>query len=387
MPDSHPPPSLLRRAKRITTRESFDAVWPDLSRCVVVEVDLRGALSPDRALACDRTVLLGCALDPELAAELTAKGALVIPRFGDLPYDPLRARLYRPSELMEGYDSRLSSTTDYRIYAHFVENGRFAPDVFESLAQRLHDYAIDEALRELVIAKDRRIVAIMGGHAEPRGGAEYRRAARTAWLLARRGYFVASGGGPGIMEAANLGAYLSRYEAPETLDAAIEILARAPRFAALGEEAPAYVDAAEEVLRRYPDGQGSLAIPTWFYGHEPTNLFGMHIAKYFSNGLREDTLLAIAVSGVVFCPGSAGTTQEIFMDAAQNHYETYGASSPMTFLGTDRYEKETHLFATVRELAEGRPYADQLLCSDDPDTVAAFIDAHAPSGPLSTRGG
>jgi predicted Rossmann-fold nucleotide-binding protein len=286
---------------------------------------------------------------------------------------------------MEGWDGRLVSTRDYRIYEHFVEKGRFAPDVFESLAQRLHDYAIDEALRDLVIRRDRRIVAIMGGHAKERGTVEYRRAARTAWLLARKGYLVASGGGPGIMEAANLGAYLSRYDAPTVLEEAIAILESAPSFAELGAPSPGYVDAAKEVARRFPDGHESLAIPTWFYGHEPTNLFGEHIAKYFSNGLREDTLLAIAVSGVVFCAGSAGTTQEIFMDAAQNHYETYGAASPMTFLGTDRYEKETRIFATLSELAKDRPYGRMLLSSDDPEEIASFIDENAPSGPLSER--
>ena len=52
----------------------------------------------------------------------------------------------------------------------------------------------------------------------------------------------------------------------------------------------------------------SLAVPTWFYGHEPSNLFASHIAKYFSNSIREDTLLAVALYGIVFAPGSAGTT-------------------------------------------------------------------------------
>lgn len=47
----------------------------------------------------------------------------------------------------------------------------------------------------------------------------------------------------------------------------------------------------------------SLSIPTWFYGHEPTNVFATEIAKYFSNALREDTLLHRCGGGVVFLPG------------------------------------------------------------------------------------
>ena len=35
------------------------------------------------------------------------------------------------------------------------------------------------------------------------------------------------------------------------------------------------------------------------------------MAKYFSNSLREDGLLAIATHGVVYAPGSAGTTQDV----------------------------------------------------------------------------
>ena len=76
-------------------------------------------------------------------------------------------------------------------------------------------------------------------------------------------------------------------------------------------------------------------MPTWFYGHEPTNLFSVHVAKYFSNSIREDGLLAIAEHGIIFSPGSAGTTQEIFQDATQNHYATFGTISPMVFLSKE----------------------------------------------------
>ena len=68
----------------------------------------------------------------------------------------------------------------------------------------------------------------------------------------------------------------------------------------------------------------SLSIPTWFYGHEPTNVFGTPIAKYFANALREDTLLHRCRGGIVFAPGAAGTVQEIFQAANDRFYALRG---------------------------------------------------------------
>ncbi|MEZ4986428.1 MAG: hypothetical protein R2795_15550 [Saprospiraceae bacterium] len=121
-----------------------------------------------------------------------------------------------------------------------------------------------------------------------------------------------------------------------------------------------------------------MAIPTWFYGHEPSNLFASHIAKYFSNSIREDTLLAIALYGIIFAPGSAGTTQEIFMDAAQNHYATFNYYSPMVFLGRQRYEVDTLIYPLVRQLAWGKPHYDLLHLSDDPMEIVSFLQQHQP---------
>ena len=113
---------------------------------------------------------------------------------------------------------------------------------------------------------------------------------------------------------------------------------------------------AQEVLDMFRHGQSSLAVPTWFYGHEPSNLFSVHIAKYFSNSLREDGLLAIAMHGIIFAPGSAGTTQEVFQDATQNHYATYGVVSPMVFLGREHFGEHTLIYDCLSRQAEGKGY-------------------------------
>jgi hypothetical protein len=110
----------------------------------------------------------------------------------------------------------------------------------------------------------------------------------------------------------------------------------------------AWAETALEVRAR-TTGASSVGIPTWFYGHEPINVFPTHHAKYFSNSVREEGLLAIAKHGVIYAPGSAGTIQEIFQDAAQNHYGTYTEVSPMVrSCGSSR---STRPFATRLEHA------------------------------------
>jgi hypothetical protein len=64
----------------------------------------------------------------------------------------------------------------------------------------------------------------------------------------------------------------------------------------------------------------SLGIPTYRYGHEPSNRFATFHAKYFSNAIREDILLGICTGGIIFTRGGPGTRQEIFQAACHNHY-------------------------------------------------------------------
>jgi predicted Rossmann-fold nucleotide-binding protein len=175
-----------------------------------------------------------------------------------------------------------------------------------------------------------------------------------------------------MMEAGNLGAYLAEYR-PEAVKDAVAMMAIAP-----DGKSPEYDDKAKAVLKKYPKGRDSLAIPTWFYGQEPCNRFGNHVAKYFSNAIREDVLLSTATCGVVFTPGSAGTTQEVFMTAAQNHYGSFGYYCPMAFFGTKRYVEDTKIYGLVKELAKGKEYEKLITISDDPDRLVEFIRTHPP---------
>ncbi len=317
-----------------------------------------GSVPWDRAQV-QGLIMLGCTFGDPVEQHLAqARGALLFPPLPDLPYDPYRASLYRPDELV---------AVDEAIWAHFAACGGAHPDILEALAQRLHDHAIDDALTDLLGGRDRHtLVAVMGGHELRRDDPRFAVVARTTARLTTEGRTVLTGGGPGAMEAGNLGAYLAPHGV-DAIDDALIALTEAPRYTD-----PGYLDAARAVIGSFPNGAETVAIPTWFYGHEPTNLFAASIAKYFSNSLREDRLLAQATGGIIFAPGSAGTAQEVFQDAAQNHYATFGPPSPMVFLDRAHWE-QTGLFSALLRQAEGKPYADLISLVDTPAEVAAAL--------------
>jgi len=344
---------------------------PDLAGCILQGLDLTSLdLSEVKV---EGTVFLGCQFaQDEDALDLQTRGATVFPAFTGLPYNPYRGSLYTWQELLEGHASKAGSI-DLRIYDHFQAAHTASEDIVECLAQRIHDHAVDDALAELL--DGRKPVGIMGGHSTLRTDPVFTRVAEVAAKLTREGFFVVSGGGPGVMEAANLGAYLAPH-GPEALEEALALLVEAPHYTDKG-----YTEAALAVLERYPTGAESLAIPTWFYGHEPSNVFGSAIAKYFANSLREDGLLAIATYGVIYAPGSAGTLQEVFMDLCQNHYATFKVVSPMVFMDGAAYEDKIPLWSMLQSFSKGRGYQSYMALEEDPDAIVSFIAAHPPVPP------
>lgn len=363
-------------AKVITSLQQLIGGDHDLRGAIVQDIDFRKVDINWASLEVRGATFLGCDLSMDDEIQLRRQGAYLYIHPEGIPYNPYRQQLYTWRELMDGYSKEEDRSFDLKIYQHFSKT-RNAPSINEALLQRIHDHSIDRGIRELLDfdgegMTSRRCVGIMGGHSTPRDDEFYRRTALTAQQLTRAGYLVVSGGGPGTMEAANLGAYFGQRTEAELLRAIREMSA-SPRYTDDGFHQRAF-----EQLERYPEGAESLAIPTWFYGHEPSNLFASHIAKYFSNSIREDTLLAICLYGIVYAPGSAGTTQEIFQEAAQNHYGTFGYYSPMVFLSERRYAIETSIYPLLRQLSYGRRYHDFLHLTDDPAAVVDFIRRHPP---------
>ena len=327
-------------------------------------------------------LFLGCILDPELLEKMCLRN-FVFPSL-KLPFTTFPSSLYSRHDLYAGFEtadaSSYQESPDHKTYLHFKEHGKEPDNLRITLARRLHDHGISDALHELLKQYDaRKVVAIMGGHSMSRDAPIYRQIAELSARLAQLGYLMVSGGGPGAMEATHLGVWLAGQKT-EIWDNAFDILSTAPSY-----KDEAWLSTAFQVIEQYPPAEEltSLGIPTWLYGHEPPTPFASHIAKYFANSIREDGLLAIAKGGVIYSQGSAGTIQEIFQDATQNHYITEEFSSPMIFLGKKYWEEDYPIYSLLKKLLEEGKYKNLLLSvTDDSTEVIAQLKAFSEEGEI-----
>jgi hypothetical protein len=118
----------------------------------------------------------------------------------------------------------------------------------------------------------------------------------------------------------------------------------------------------------------SLSIPTWFYGHEPSNVFATGIAKYFADALREDTLLHRCRGGIVVLPGQACTVQEILQAVTENFYAADASLvAPLVLVGVNHWTTTHPAWPLLRSLAAGRPMAAAVHCVDTVEEAAALL--------------
>ena len=335
-------------------------------------LDLRGRASALAEMDAEGAIFLGCTFDPGIEEALRRRGALIFPRLTGVPFDAYRGELYSPQELYAGIrDAPYEESPDALVYQWSIQPGQ-RHRLDSTLAAALHDHAIGDALEELsrtVRSEGRPIVGVMGGHAAQRGSSDFADAAKLGRLLTRSGRMVATGGGPGAMEAANLGAYLS--ECPE--DDFRDVLAELAAVPGFRPSVSAWARAAAAVVERFPEGKASMGIPTWFYGHEPPNYFATHIAKYFTNAIREAILLELCDGGIVFLPGAAGTVQEIFQDACENYYGAPETMTPMVLVGREHWEHRYPAWPMLQRLAAGRAMEERIFLVDSVDEAVAVL--------------
>jgi predicted Rossmann-fold nucleotide-binding protein len=350
----------------VDTLERFDVLAGSTSAMAgwrLQSLDLRERGARLRRLDPAGAVFLGCDLTDTDEDSLRDRGALLFPAVPDLPFDAYRGTLYTAEELYAELAGGYDRTPDAAIYAWSRTPAATGDDVAATLAQSLHDHAVEHALRDYAAAH--RLVGVMGGHAVSRGTEQYAEAARLGQRLARAGLTVATGGGPGAMEAANLGARAASLTDAE-LDAALARLASVPDFT---PSIQAWAEGAFDVLAGLPEGPATLGIPTWYYGHEPPNAFASDIAKFFANALREDTLLRVCTAGIVFLPGAAGTVQEVFQDACENYYATPANRAPMVLVGREHWTRTLPVWPLLEALAEAKDFACGVSLVDSAEDV------------------
>lgn len=276
----------------------------------------------------------------------------------------------------------MARSFDGKVYKHYLERGKQATDIKETLARTLHDHSISNALHHFLSRyREEDIVGVMGGHQISRLDSHYEQIVRISKRLTEAGKLMISGGGPGAMEATHLGAWMAGRSETE-LQEALAMMQTAASYLDGG-----WLDTAFAVRKRFPAPQfESLGIPTWLYGHEPATPLATHIAKYFDNSIREDGIVTIAKGGILFTPGSAGTLQEIFQEAVQNHYLSFGYASPMLFLDEAYWRKDVPVYPLIEHLVRAGRYKHLLLTiSDSEEEIIRQVLAFRPATVNATK--
>ena len=380
---------------QINNRRDFDAwlIAGGRPSAAIQGIDLRENLPLLKNTDLSGSIFLSCNIAPDMVGEIVKHGAIVIPDSPKYIFHTHKSTLYSVDELFAGYNPSdplsYENSFDHKVYQEYKKDGALNLPLDTRLFRRLHDHSITNALFNAI--DNRKVVAIMGGHGMERQDAYYALIAKLSRQLTLDGYLMVSGGGPGAMEATHLGAYFASYSEPDLIEA-IHMIKPRPEGAEPNKEYkdPDWLARAWRVREKYPLDAAqekksmSIGIPTWFYGHEPPAAFATHIAKYFANSIREDGLLMIAQYGVIFSPGNAGTRQEIFQDAAQNHYGTSGYYSPMILLGTDYWtgqSKDQYSYPVWQLLQETASpnYKKLMSITDDPADIIKQIKSYNPA--------
>ncbi len=344
-----------------------------------VNLDLVGYAHLFKDINIENAVFINCTIPKTLKKQISKQNALIISSGKTVDFDIYPKQLYSPSTLYGGFDIEkdgLSKCFDTLIYQWFTTDKRpknLTPS--QSIFARIHDTALERLIARFIRGHihetDMLPIAIMGGHAKKRTETAYKETAILARQLARRGHLIITGGGPGLMEAGNLGAFCAPFP-DAALDSALSIIAQNDDYHnGIEKWLKSGFDAIAKINADYGSKgkkSNNLSIPTWYYGHEPANVFATHIAKFFYNSLREDGLVSVADGGIVFAEGNAGTVQEIFQDACQNYYRRANEMpTPMIFFNSQK-DYWTASKANKKSKSKPlRPLLEQLAGETNPD--------------------
>ena len=97
-------------------------------------------------------IFLGCHIPGSVYA-LLEKDCLEFPMI-DVPFNPFMNSLYNRETLFKGYQpgnpKSYADTPDQVIYRHYLKHGKEASDIKETLARRLYDQAMSDALHDFL---------------------------------------------------------------------------------------------------------------------------------------------------------------------------------------------------------------------------------------------
>ena len=263
-------------------------------------------------------VVLGGRLPDDLEHHLREHGALVFPTDPRAPVDPYRATLYTPDELYDGLrEVGYAATPDARAY-RWSRDAAVGHDAFVTLLRAIHDDSMSDALTDALARRSRSSASWAATRwSAPTPVSHGRPPSGTPWP--GPGTSSPPAGARGRWRPPTSAPWPPRARPWRTPSPAWPPSRPSGRTCGDGRSWPSTSATTSSPGAR--EGVRSIGIPTWFYGHEPPNVFCDGIAKYFSNAIREDGLLARSTAGVVVLEGAAGTVQEVFQAATRLYYE------------------------------------------------------------------
>ena len=303
---------------------------------------------------------LGCTFAFGDAERVESAGGLVLSDISDSPVDVYRSELYTADELYNDRD--YAQSLDARAYAW----SEGSPGPKGRLAQSLHDHAIHSALADWV--RDRHLVGVMGGHSVQRGGPAYAAAARLGHALGQQ-HVVATGGGPGSMEAANLGGSLSQRPRSELDEAALALAAVPSYHPSVG----AWAQSAVEV--RPVHGPGRLS-------RHPDVALRPRTTQRIRHSHREvfrERQPGGDPAGSLRCrhPVPAGRRWHRagnLQDACENYYADESSVAPMVLVGEEYWTETLPAWPLLRSLARGRAMEGHVHLVDALDEAVDLVN-------------